>query len=147
LQNKIFKNYLKLLEQALPFSYNKGKDKFVIKNIMDENLNIFIGIEEFEQFVNSNFKIKNNTSNLYIGGRKGSYVKPYYIGKLLDVISIDNNDSLLDNVDDYNFSHIKVSGVKPGTKVRVIHLGIPPHYQMGPMVYLNKIRKEIKNKL
>lgn len=147
LQNKIFKSYLTLLEQSLPLDFTKGKEKFVIKNIEDKNLNIFNGIEEFEQFVNSSSKIKNNTSNLYIGGRKATYVKPYYIGKLIDVINIENNDSLLTKVDDYTFSYIKVSGITPGTRVKVIHLAIPPHYQMGPMVYLNRIRKEIKNKL
>lgn len=145
LQNKIFKCYLELLEQSLPFSYVKGNKKYIIDSITDKNLNIFTGLEEFEQYINSQHKIKNNTSNIYIGGRKASYVKPYFIGKLLDVVNIENNCSLLSHVDDYTFSYIKMSKIVPGTKVKVIHLGVPPHYQMGPMVYLNRIRVQIKN--
>lgn len=147
LQNKIFKCYVQLLENAIPYSFNKGNKKYTVSSITDDNLNIFNGVEEFEQFVNNQFKIKNNTSNIYIGGRKASYVKPYYIGKLIDIINISTNASLLSHVDDYTFSYIKMSGINPGTKVKVIHLAIPPHYQMGPMVHLNRIRKQIKDRL
>jgi hypothetical protein len=147
LQNKIFKKYLSLLENSLPFTYTKGKDKYVINSITDKNLNIFIDTQEFEQFVNSHFKIKNNTQEIYIGGRKASYVKPYYIGKLLDVIDIKRQTSILNKVDDYTFSYVKINDVAPGTKVKVVHLAIPPHYQMGPMVYLNRIKTEIKKML
>jgi hypothetical protein len=51
------------------------------------------------------------------------------------------------NVSDYTFSYIKIGNIVPGTKVKVIHLAIPPHYQMGPMVYLNRIKTEIKKAL
>lgn len=147
LQNKIFKKYLKILEKSLPFTYIKGNKKYVVSSITDKNLNIFIDTQEFEQFINSNLKIKNNTQNIYIGGRKASYVKPYYIGKLIDVVDIEKNKSILGKVEDYTFSYIKMGDVPPGTKVKVIHLAVPPHYQMGPMVYLNRIKTEIKKML
>lgn len=144
LQNKIFKNYVNLLEKSLPIYFNKGKNKYAISSINDPDLNLFADQESFYQVVNDKLKVKNNTSKIYIGGRKSSYVKPYYIGKLIDVIKIDTGISLLSQVEDYTFSYIKMKNTKPGTKVEVIHLPVPPHYQMGPMVYLNRIKKEIK---
>jgi hypothetical protein len=147
LQNKIFKKYVEILEKSLPFTYIKGNKKYVVSSLTDKDLNIFIDTQEFEQFVNANFKIKNNTQEIYIGGRKAAYVKPYYIGKLIDVIDISNQKSILNQVDDYTFSYVKVSNISPGTKVKVVHLAIPPHYQMGPMVYLNRIKSEIKKML
>ena len=147
LQNKIFKKYLQLLEQSLPFTFTKGKEKYTVTSILDKHLNIFTDVQEFEQFVNVQLKIKNNTQELYIGGRKASYVKPYYIGKLLDVIDIGSQRSIMEDVSDYTFSYIKIANIAPGTKVKVVHLAIPPHYQMGPMVYLNRIKSEIKKAL
>ena len=147
LQNKIFRYYIQLLESALPLEFKKGNNRCVIDDIDDPELNVFSGKEEFEQIINNQFKIKNNTSNMYIGGRKSSYVKPYYIGKLVDLIDIDTGTSLLPYVDDYTFSYIKVSGIKPGTKVKVTHLSVPPHYQMGPMNIMNRIIRQIKNSI
>lgn len=147
IQSKIFKKYIELLENSLPFSYRKGKTNYTVSSITDKNLNIFIDTQEFEQFVNVQNKIKNNTQDLYIGGRKASYVKPYYIGKLLNIVDLSTNESIMNHVDDYTFSYIKVIDVRPGTKVKVTHLAMPPHYQMGPMVYLNRIKSEIKKKI
>lgn len=147
IQNKIFKEYIKLLEHSLPLIFTKCGKKYIINDLLDKNLNVFSSKEEFEQTVNEKLKIKNNTKKMYIGGRKASYVAPYYIGKLIDVIDIDSGTSLLSKVDDYTFSYIKMSGVKPGTKVKVIHLGVPPHYQMGAMSYLNRIKTQIKKSL
>lgn len=142
LQNKIFKRYIYLLEKSLPIHFIKGKDLVIIDSITDQNLNIFTQEQTFIQIVNNQLKVKNNTEDMYIGGRKGTCVKPYYIGKLLNISSLDGK-SLNSKVQDYTFSYIKLKDVKPGTKVKVNHLGIPPHYQMGPMVYLNRIKQEI----
>ena len=147
LQNKIFKRYISLLEKSLPITFRKGKQKIIVQSIEDKNLNIFSDTQEFYQFIDGNNKIKNNTQEIYIGGRKASYVKPYYIGKLLDVVDLSSGDSILSSVEDYTFTFIKTSGVPSGTKVKVIHLPVPPHYQMGPMVYLNRIKSEIKKTL
>jgi hypothetical protein len=50
---------------------------------------------------------------------------------------------LLDKVTEYSFSKIKMKDIDPGTEVIVTHLRIPPHYQMGGMVYINRVRKKI----
>jgi hypothetical protein len=46
-------------------------------------------------------------------------------------------------VTEYTFSKIKVQDIVPGTEVIVTHLRVPPHYQMGGMVYVNRVRKKI----
>lgn len=142
-QHKIFQEYVGLLEAAIPFFIKKNGKLHKIDSLLDDNLCIFDGISTFEALVNENFEVKNNTQEFYIGGRKASYAKPFYIGKLLSVINKKNRHSLINNVVEYSFSKIKLKDIKVGTKVEVTHLRIPPHYQMGGMVYVNRIRKKI----
>ncbi len=142
-QHKIFQEYVKLLENSLPFSYKKKGQTYKVDNILDENLNIFEGISVFEAIISDKLEIKNNTQEFYIGGRKASYTKPYYIGKLLSITEKSNNQPITHLVVEYSFSKIKLKNIKPGTQVIVNHLRIPPHYQMGGMVYINRIRKKI----
>ena len=54
---------------------------------------------------------------------------------------------LNDKVIEYTFSLIKIRGVKTGTKVLVTHLRVPPHYNMGGMAHVNRIRKKIVDRL
>lgn len=141
-QHKVFQEYIKLLEKSLPFQFIKAKKKILIESLLDPNLGLFDGISVFEAEVNAKLEIKNNTKEFYIGNKKSSYTEPYYIGKLLSVI--DNKKNLLmDNVIEYSFLKIKLKDVLPNTKVIVTHLRVPPHYQMGGMVYINRVRKKI----
>jgi hypothetical protein len=142
-QHKIFQEYISLLEASLPFVVFKNKQPVKIDNIMDANLGLFDKISIFEGIVNDKMVIKNETKDFYIGGRKGTYAKPYYIGKLLNVIERDTKKPLMSNVEEYTFSKIYMRDTKPGTLVIVTHLRVPPHYQMGGMVYVNRIRKKI----
>ena len=142
-QSKAFHEYTKLLEESMPFSYRKGNKNYIIDSLLDDNLNVFDGISFFNEIVTDKLLIKNSTKEFYIGGKKGSIAEPFYIGKLLEIIDKNSSISLIDNVFDYSFSKIKLVNVKPGTEVIVSHLRIPPHYQMGSMVYLNRARKQI----
>lgn len=142
-QHKVFQEYIRLLEAALPFSFKKGGNMILIESLLDKNLNLFDGISEFDAMVSETLSIKNNTQEFYIGGRKGAISRPYYIGKLLSVIDKKTKTPLTDNVVNYTFSKIKMRDVTPGTEVIVSHLRVPPHYQMGGMVYINRIRKKI----
>ena len=83
------------------------------------------------------------TTEYYIGGRKSNYVKPYFIGKVLNIIELNTGKILLENIEDYTFNFIKLKGVKDDTNVVVTHLGVPPHYQMGGMTYINRIKQDI----
>lgn len=143
LQHKIFQEYVNLLESALPFFVLKNRKPIRIDNLLDESLCLFDGISVFDSIVNDKLAIKNETKEFYIGGRKASYTKPYYIGKLLNVIQRDTKTPLMQYVKEYSFSKIHMRDIKPGTLVTVTHLRVPPHYQMGGMAYVNRIRKKI----
>jgi len=142
-QNKLFQRYVSLLESAMPFYVIKGGKEHKVVSLLDKNLSIFDGISVFETVVNEKSEIKNKTKEFYIGSRKGAYAKPYFIGKLLSVIDIDSKASLMSSVKEYGFFKISLEGVAPGTKVAVTHLRVPPHYGMGAMTYVNRIRKKI----
>lgn len=142
-QHKLFQEYIKLLEESLPFSYKKGKKIYRVESLLDENIKLFDGISTFEEVISTKLDIKNSTKEFYIGGRKASYSKPFYIGKILSVIDKNTEKSLNDQIVEYSFSKIKMRDVSPGTLVTVTHLRVPPHYQMGGMVYVNRVRKKI----
>lgn len=142
-QHKIFQEYISLLEASLPFIVLKNRKPIKIDSLLDETLCLFDGISVFDGIVNDKLSIKNETKEFYIGGRKAAYTKPYYIGKLLNIIQRDTKDPLTHLVKEYSFSRIRMRDVKPGTLVTVTHLRVPPHYQMGGMAYVNRIRKKI----
>jgi hypothetical protein len=104
---------------------------------------LFDGISIFDGVVTDKLSIKNGTKEFYIGGRKATYAKPFYIGKLLNVIETKTKNTLIHLVKEYSFSRIRMQGIAPGTLVTVTHLRVPPHYQMGGMVYVNRVRKKI----
>lgn len=142
-QHKVFQEYIRLLEESLPFSFKKNGTYHRVDSLLDDNLNLFDGISVFESFVTDKLDIKNGTKEFYIGGRKASVTKPYYIGKLLSVTEKNGKTPLNDKVIEYSFSKIKMRDILPGTEVIVTHLRVPPHYQMGGMVYVNRARKKI----
>lgn len=147
LQCKIFQEYVNLLQNSMPFGFKKNNKMYRIDSLLDENLCIFDGMSKFEAVVTDKREIKNNTSEFYIGGRSAAYSKPYYIGYLLDVTNVITQQSILSDVREYSFSRIKLTNTAPGTKVIVVHLRVPPHYQMGGMVYLNRIRRKLVDKI
>ncbi len=145
-QHKIFQEYISLLEKELPLVFKKNGKVYRIESLLDDNLDLFKGISEFSAIINENSEIKNNTSEFYIGGRKGSITRPYYIGKVLSVVNSLTKESLTSSIKEYSFNKIKMQNVVPGTPVIVTHLRVIPHYQMGGMVYINRIRKKIVDK-
>lgn len=142
-QSKIFQEYISLLEKSLPYSFKKNNKHYLVNSLLDENLSLFGGISEFNTLVSEKLEIKNNTQEYYIGGRKGAVAEACYIGKLLGVHDKVTKVSLMDDVVEYSFSKIKMKNIVPGTEVIVTHLRVPPHYQMGGMVYVNRVRKKI----
>jgi hypothetical protein len=142
-QHKAFQEYIRLLEESMPFFIKKGNKRYRIDNLLSEHLSIFSGISVFSGTVTDRLDIKNGTTEYYIGGRKGSYTEPYFIGKLLSVLQTETKEPLLHLVKEYSFSRIKFRDITPGTPVTITHLRIPPHYQMGGMVYVNRVRKKI----
>jgi hypothetical protein len=142
-QHKVFQEYIKLLEASLPYNIKKSNKLYKIESLLDDNLNLFDGISTFEAIVTDKLEIKNNTQEYYIGGRKASYAKPFYIGKVLSILEKRSGAPLMHKIKEYSFSKIKLKEVDPSIEVVVTHLRIPPHYQMGGMVYVNRVRKKI----
>lgn len=145
-QHKVFQEYISILESNLPLPIKKGKVISKIESLLDKNLSLFDGVSVFDAMVNDKGCVKNNTVEFYIGGRKAAYTEPYYIGKLLNIIKTDTKEPIMHLVKEYSFSKIKLNDVAPWTRVTVTHLRVPPHYQMGGMVYVNRIRKKIVDK-
>lgn len=142
-QHKVFQEYIRLLEKSFPFFIRKGRKRYLIDSLLSEHLCLFDGISVFNSTITDKLVIKNETNEFYVGGRKASYTKPYYIGKLLNVIHAETKEPFIPLVKEYSFSRIKLRDAVPGTPVIVTHLRVPPHYQMGGMVYVNRVRKKI----
>ena len=142
-QHRVFQEYISLLENSLPFFVTKNRKLHKIERLLDNTLCLFDGISVFDALITDKIGIKNGTKEFYIGGRKAAYTKPYYIGKLLNIIHRDTKAPLMHLVKDYSFSRIRMQDIEPGTPVTVTHLRVPPHYQMGGMAYVNRIRKKI----
>ena len=145
-QHRVFQEYIKLLESSMPFFVTRHRKLHKVDHLLDETLCLFDGISVFEAVVNDKLSIKNGTKEFYIGGRKAAYTKPFYIGKLLNVIDSRKKTPLMHLVKEYSFSKIRMSDIEPGTPVTVTHLRVPPHYQMGGMVYVNRVRKKIADR-
>lgn len=142
-QHKIFQEFISLLEETFPFFISKNRKLYKIDNLLDNSLCLFDGISVFNGMINDKMVIKNGTQEYYIGGRKAAYAKPFYIGKLLSIIHQESKEPLISYVKDYSFCRIRMRDIEPGTPVTVTHLRVWPHYQMGGMVYVNRIRKKI----
>jgi hypothetical protein len=143
-QHKIFQEYIRLLEEELPFQFQKRRKTCVVISLLDEQLKLFDGISTFDAVVSNKLEIKNNTKELYLFNRKGNFeTKICYIGKLLSIFDLSSNENIMDKVVEYTFNKIKMKDIDEGTYVRVTHLRIPPHYDMGGMSYVNRIRKNL----
>ncbi len=143
LQAKLFQEYIKILENKLPFTYKKSKKVIRIDSLLSNELSLFDGISSYETVITPKKEAKNETKEFYVGGRTGFTSNPYYIGKLLDVIDVKNKKSLMTDIKEYSFLRVKFNTTVPGTKVLISHLRVPPHYQMGGMSHLNRMRKRI----
>lgn len=143
IQARIFQEYVLLIENFLPFDIFKKNQKIEIMDLTDPNLNLFDGISSFEAPVGDDGEIPNLTKETYTGGRKGKFYGRYFIGRLINVVDVATGESLLDKVVEYSFASIKMADVPVGTNVKVNHFRITPHYEMGGMVFLQRIRESI----
>lgn len=144
IQSKIFQEYVSLIENYLPFSFNKNGKNVNICSLTDPNLSLFLGKSEYKASVGDDGIVPNNTVETYVGKRKFKNYGPCFIGRLIDVIDDTTNLSIKDHVKEYNFVQINLdSSVKLNTPVSVSHYRIPSHYEMGSLVFLQRIRRQI----
>lgn len=148
LQSKIFQEYASLIESYLPFTINKSGKEIDIVSLTDPDLALFQGISEFEAIVQDEHIIPNLTKETYIGGRSYKDYGPCFIGKLIDIINLESQESLINNVVEYSFSRIQMQeSVRAGTRVSVKHFRILSHYEMDSLVFLQQIRKRLVDSL
>jgi hypothetical protein len=146
-QSMLFQEMLTLLEQKLPYQIRKNKQVYTINNLLDANLSLFDGISIFEGMADHKLIVKNQTSEFYVGSRKATICKPYFIGRLLEARHRQDNSDLRPFVSSYSFSQVQFRNIQPGTIVKITHLRTAPHYQMGGMSYLNRARQQIIKQL
>jgi hypothetical protein len=142
IQSKIFQEYCLLIENHLPVTIGKN----IITNYCDPNLNLYLGISEFTSEIDENFNIKNKTDEVYIGGKKLINYGPCFIGRLISVTHQKSQSEITNLVDNYSFNNIKLLSsdkINVGDIVKVKHFRIASHYEMGPLVFLQRIRKDI----
>lgn len=147
IQSRIFQEYLRCMEEVLPFSLEKHGEKIDVISINDPVLDIFDGKSEFDAIISESMSIPNNTVETYTGLREFKDHGNCLIGKLLDIQDKSTGDSLMSKVTMYSFVNIFLKDVDPGTEVTVTHYRIPAHYEMKSMVYLQRIRKHIVEKV
>lgn len=146
IQARIFQEYVARVENAIPFNIERYGEKTEILSISDPELALFQGLSTFETSVKDNGIIPNDTIETYTGSRVQKKYGPYFIGRLIDITCKDTGVSLLDKVIRYSFIDIETS-LQSGRDVVVKHYRIFPHYEMGHMVFLQRIRKQIVNKV
>lgn len=146
IQVRIFQEYVALIENALPFTIEKHGEKIEIISISDPYLGLFTGLSTFDAIVKENGCIPNNTIETYAGSRKYKMFGPCFLGKLIDVIDKNTNRSVLSKIKGYSFVQIE-SELSPGTPVSVSHYRIPSHYEMGALVFLQRIRRHLVDKI
>ena len=140
LQATIYQKYLDIVERNTPFTVGDKE----IKSIYDKSSDFFLGKSCFETTVNKNNVLKNKTSEKYIGGLHMKDYGPCYIGKVAKITDVETGEDVTDQIDYYSFANIKMlPSIKIGTKLKVEHYRIPAHYEIGHLVYLQRVKKKI----
>jgi hypothetical protein len=147
IQSKIFQEYIKLMQDTLPCKITKLGREYEIISLDDPLLGLFEGISVFKSVVEKNGIIPNETAETYIGGVTFKDYGSCFIGMVIDIFGPDGK-SLKPHMLEYGFSQIQMDDSVPvGTLVEVKHYRIPSHYEMGSLVFLQRIRKSIVDKV
>jgi hypothetical protein len=144
LQCKIFQEYADLMLNYMPFSIVKGKNKFEILDPCDPKASLFLGISEYSSVVSRDGCIPNETKENYIGGKQVKDYGPCFLGKLISVTS--DGIDVTESVKYYTFNEIKTS-LPENTEVEVKHFRIASHYEMHSLVFLQRIRRSVVDKV
>lgn len=140
IQSIIFQRYISIIEDRLPISIIVRKKEKEIYSLLDEDLDLFLGVSEFYGIVKQSGIVSNNTHEIFVGAKCNG---PCFIGMLCNIYDKDDN-SLLDKVDYYTFANVRMKkDVQPNTLVKVVHFRIPPHYEMYSLINLQRTRKKI----
>lgn len=144
LQCRIFQEYTNLVLDYMPFDIVKGSNRYQITDPCDPRLSLFLGISTYSSKVCDGGIIPNNTLENYIGGKQVKDYGPCFIGKLISISSSDID--LTDCVEYYTFNEIKTN-LEPGKLVEVKHFRIASHYEMHSLVFLQRTRRAVVDKV
>lgn len=143
IQCKIIQEYIAIIEKNMPIEIFKKDQPHTIYSLISDELGLFLGISEFKSVVTDNMYLANNTKEEYVGGRNFKNFGPCFIGYVIGLKDSETGDCYMNNMDNYTFNKIYMKGVKPGTNVMVTHFRIASHYDMGPLIPLQKVRKKV----
>lgn len=148
IQSRIFQEYIALIENLIPFHFIRAGSKIDIIDLLDPNLLLFLGQSEFVSVISTEHTIHNETTEFYISKTSLKNYGPCFLGKIIDIIDVKNNKSIKNKLKEYSFNEIWMDkSVAPGTEVKVIHYRIPSHYETGSMIFLQKTRKDIVDRV
>lgn len=144
IQSQIFQKYIWLIENKLPLELIGKNGKVEFLSLLDPELELFLGISEYNAFVRESGIVPNNTHEVFVGAKCNG---PCFIGYLCDVLD-KNNKSLLSEVEYYTFSNLKMKSTIPQeTMLKIIHFRMPPHYEMFSLVLLQRTKTKIINSI
>ena len=144
IQSRIFQEYVKLMEESLPYTIEREIGNYTVFDLLDPRIQLFDGKSEFEAVVEFDLSIPNKTEETYVGSSSFKDYGPCFIGSLIDVIDKNTGKSIKNHVKNYTFSQINMDEtIEPNTHVIVKHFRIKSHYEIGSLVYLQRIRKKI----
>lgn len=144
IQSRIFQEYVKLMEESLPYTIERDAGKYTVYDLLDSRIQLFDGKSEFEAIVEFDRTIPNKTKENYVGGSSFKDYGPCFIGSIIDVIDKNTGKSIKKNIKNYTFSQINMDDtIEPNTPIIVKHFRIKSHYEIGSLVYLQRIRKRI----
>lgn len=144
IQSKIFQEYVKIIEESLPYDIEISKtEKYTVYSLTDPNIQLFLGKSEFDSVIKSDLCIPNETKETYVGTMTFKNYGPCFIGQVIDVVDKSTGLSIKDKIKNYTFVQIIMEDVLPGTEVTVTHFRIHSHYEMGALVYLQRIRRAV----
>ena len=99
IQSLIFQKYIQLIEDCIPFNIITTDGKSEVYSLLDSELNLFLGMSEFQAHVRESGFVSNNTHEIYVGAKCNG---PCFIGWLCD-IQDEKGVSRLSEVDYYTF--------------------------------------------
>lgn len=143
-QSKIFQEYCLQISDSLPLMLTKNGEEIEVLSLSDPELNLFLGQSIFHSEVKAGGIVSNKTVETYTGGREMRFFGPCFIGMLLEVTNQITGESLMDNVKSYGFAQVELDDTVPvGTPVQIVHNRIPSHYELGHLVHLQRLRRQI----
>jgi len=138
IQARVFQRFVDIVSSSLPIPLWGDGERTTL-----EDSGIFAGRSEFVARAHDGF-IPNLTQERYTTGT-GNDLGRCFIGHLLGVENQETGENMMPRVKEYTFA--RVWGDFPDGPMRVSHLRLFPHYELGPLVALQRARRRIVDRV